>query len=385
MRHFFGTTLLLCLACVFLVSSCKAQTMEEPKEPDEFFYIFLCFGQSNMVGKGEITEADKVVDKSFLSLSTLDGPDGRKVGQWRLAVPPLCRYNSGMSLVDFFGRTMRKNYPDNVRIGVVYVAVDGCAIDLFDKDGYKNYTDTITRRWLLNEIAAYGGNPYKRMVDMAKKAQKYGVIRGILFHQGETDAYGDRWLQKVKKIYGDLMSDLHLDSARVPLIAGEAVNEDQNGVCAHINPVINRLPEVIPNCYVVSSKGCEAASDRVHFTTQGYRTLGTRYGIKMLKSMGFEISDGYEETLGNSTTVAVPDKELDVVATLDSKGMMHAVSATPIEKVEYVSFSGEKLKTIVLGGVKEVDVDTRLYPNEYPLVIVFHGEDGSSVSISVTK
>ena len=74
-----------------------------------------------------------------------------------------------------------------------------------------------------------------------------------------------------------------------------------------------------------------------------------------------------------------------LAATLDSKGMMHAVSATPIEKVEYVSFSGEKLKTIVLGGVKEVDVDTRLYPNEYPLVIVFHGEDGSSVSISVTK
>ena len=89
---------------------------------DDFFYIFLCFGQSNMVGQGEITEADKVVDESFLSLSAVDGPDGRRVGQWRTAVPPLCRANTGLSLVDFFGRTLRKNFPDKVRIGVVYVA-----------------------------------------------------------------------------------------------------------------------------------------------------------------------------------------------------------------------------------------------------------------------
>lgn len=173
---------------------------------DDFFYIFLCIGQSNMVGQGKISPSDYIDDPNFLSLSAVDGPD-RKMGEWRKAQPPLCRSNTGMSLVDFFGRTMRKNFNDKVRIGVIHVAVDGCAIDLFDKDGYKAYTDTIKPDWLKDEIAAYGGNPYGRLIEMARKAQEDGVIRGILLHQGETDAYNDLWLQKVKKIYGDIISD----------------------------------------------------------------------------------------------------------------------------------------------------------------------------------
>ena len=346
---------------------------------DDFFYIFLCFGQSNMVGQGEITEADKVVDESFLSLSAVDGPDGRKVGQWRPAVPPLCRANTGLSLVDFFGRTLRKNYPDKVRIGVVYVAVDGCAIDLFDKDAYKNYTDTIKPEWLKNEIAAYGGNPYGRMVEMARKAQREGVIRGILFHQGETDAYNDRWLQKVKKIYGDLMTDLKLDPKRVPFIAGETVGEDQHGVCAHANPTINRLPEVIPNSYVVSSNGCEAGPDKVHFSAKGYRTLGTRYGLAMMRAMGFDVTNG--EATEEVTPVAKAISTIDVDGSIDGNGIFHARATMPVNRVEYVSFSGKTLKTIPMNGAQKMDVDTRLFPEEQHLVIVFYAENGSSVSV----
>lgn len=348
---------------------------------DDYFYIFLCIGQSNMVGQGKITDADKIEDKGFLSLSAIDGPD-RRVGEWRTAVPPLCRSNSGLSLVDFFGRTLRTNYPDKVRIGVVYVAVDGCAIDLFDKDSYKSYTDTIKADWLKNEIAAYGGNPYGRLIEMARKAQKDGVIRGILLHQGETDAYNDRWLQKVKKIYGDIISDLNLDPKKVPLIAGETVGADQQGVCAHANPTINRLPEVLPNAYVVSSKGCEVSPDHVHFTADGYRTLGMRYGVKMLQAMGFEISDGYGETKGKVTPKAV---EIDVDASVDTKGVVHATTTLPLEKIEMVSYSGQTLKTIPMNGETKADVDTGEFPDENHIVIVFYSPDGSSASVEVTR
>ena len=348
---------------------------------DDFFYIFLCFGQSNMVGQGKITEADKVEDKGFLSLSAVDGPD-RKIGEWRTAVPPLCRSNTGLSLVDFFGRTLRTNYPDKVRIGVVYVAVDGCAIDLFDKDAYKSYTDTIKADWMKNEIAAYGGNPYQRMIEMARKAQKEGVIRGILLHQGETDAYNDRWLNKVKKIYGDIINDLNLDPQKVPLIAGETIGEDQHGICAHANPTINRLPQVLPNAYVVSSKGCEAGPDNLHFTAAGYRTLGTRYGIKMLQAMGFEISDGYGEAKGVVTPKAV---EMDVDASIDSKGVVHAVTTLPMTKIELVSFSGKALKTIEMNGETKADVDTSEFSDEKHIVVVFYGYGDSSVSVDVTR
>ena len=348
---------------------------------DDYFYIFLCIGQSNMVGQGKISDADKIEDKGFLSLSAIDGPD-RKVGEWRTAVPPLCRSNSGLSLVDFFGRTLRTNYPDKVRIGVVYVAVDGCAIDLFDKDAYKSYTDTIKADWLKNEIAAYGGNPYGRLIEMARKAQKEGVIRGILLHQGETDAYNDRWLQKVKKIYGDIIADLNLDPKWVPLIAGEVVGTDQNGVCAHANPTINRLPEVLPNAYVVSSQGCEVSPDHVHFSADGYRTLGTRYGIKMLQAMGFEISDGRSETMGKVTPKAV---EIDVDASVDANGVVHATTTVPMEKIELVSYSGQTLKTFPMNGETKADVDTSEFPDEKRIVIVFYSPDGSSASVEMSK
>lgn len=346
---------------------------------DDFFYIFLCIGQSNMVGQGKISPSDYIDDPNFLSLSAVDGPD-RKIGEWRMAQPPLCRSNTGMSLVDFFGRTMRKNFNDKVRIGVIHVAVDGCAIDLFDKDGYKAYTDTIKPEWLKNEIAAYGGNPYGRLIEMARKAQQDGVIRGILLHQGETDAYNDRWLQKVKKIYGDIISDLNLDPKKVPLVVGETVGADQNGVCAHANPTINRLPSVLPNAYVASSAGCEAGPDHVHFTTAGYRTLGTRYAIKMLQAMGFEITDGFTEQAQH-----IEKPSIDVEASLVGNDVLHAVANGPLDKVEYVSFSGNVLKTIPLNGEQEVNLDANLFPEEQHLVIVFYGKNGASSSVDLTR
>lgn len=352
---------------------------------DPFFYIYLCIGQSNMVGQGTISPEDCNIEEGVLSMSAVDGPDGRRVGEWRKAVPPLCRANTGLSPVDYFLWMLRKNHPLNVKLGVVHVAVDGCAIDLFDKDACKEYIDNVKEDWMRNEIAAYGNNPYQRLVDMARKAQKEGVIRGILLHQGETDAYNDQWLQKVKKIYDNLMADLNLDPAKVPLIAGEVVGDDQKGVCAHANPTINRLPEVIPNAYVVSSEGCEAGPDHVHFSAEGYRTLGKRYGIKMLQTMGFkELGDGRELTLTPTVTPTM-ETPIDVDASIDSNGVMHAKATKPIAKIEYVSFSGKVLKTLNMSGETSADLDTKLFPEENRLVIVFHDKSGASVSMEITR
>ena len=69
---------------------------------DPFFYIYLCIGQSNMVGQGTISPEDCNIEEGVLSMSAVDGPDGRRVGEWRKAVPPLCRANTGLSPVDYF-------------------------------------------------------------------------------------------------------------------------------------------------------------------------------------------------------------------------------------------------------------------------------------------
>ena len=256
-------------------------------EVDPNFYIYLCIGQSNMEGQGAIEDCDLSPDERFQMMSTLDCGT-RKLGQWYRAVPPLARCDTRLCPADYFGRTMVANLDEGKRVGVVVVAIGGIKIDLYDPDGWQSYVNSMTEGWQINSVNAYGGNPLARLIECAKEAQKSGVIKGILLHQGESDAYSDTWVQKVKKVYENLLTELNLKAEDVPLIAGEVGGADQNGGCAHANPTINRLPNTIPTAHVVSSVGCTLQSDNIHFDSQGYRKLGRRYAKTMLATMGIE-------------------------------------------------------------------------------------------------
>ena len=125
---------------------------------------------------------------------------------------------------------------------------------------------------------------------MARKAQEVGVIKGVLLHQGESNNTQQDWPQKVKKIYEDMLSDLGLQAADVPLFAGETEYQDQGGSCWGHNAVIARLPQVIPTAHVVSAKGCPGnGTDPWHFSAVGYRMMGKRYAFETLKVMGREL------------------------------------------------------------------------------------------------
>ena len=256
-------------------------------EVDPNFYIYLCIGQSNMEGQGTIEDCDLAPSERFQMMSTLDCGT-RKLGQWYRAVPPLARCDTRLCPADYFGRTMVANLDEGKRVGVVVVAIGGIKIDLYDPDGWQSYVNSMTEGWQINSVNAYGGNPLARLIECAKEAQKSGVIKGILLHQGESDAYNDAWIQKVKKVYENLLAELNLKAEDVPLIAGEVGSADQNGGCAHANPTINRLPKTIPTAHVVSSVGCTLQSDNIHFDSQGYRKLGRRYAKTMLATMGIE-------------------------------------------------------------------------------------------------
>lgn len=275
--------LFLLAALLFLNMNAFAQ--------DKNFYVFLAFGQSNMEGYPGIEEQDKgPIDERFQTLAPVDFPQlNREKGHWYTAVPPLARPGTGLCPADYFGRTLVANLPANIRVGVINVSVAGCKIELFEKDSYTTYTATAPP-WMKNTIAAYGGNPYQHLVDMAKLAQKEGLIKGILLHQGESNTGDKTWPGKVKGIYDNLVKDLNLKPEEVPLLAGELVNADQNGACAGMNAIINDLPKTVPNSYVISSAGCSARPDRLHFTPAGYRELGKRYGEKMLTLLGYKIT-----------------------------------------------------------------------------------------------
>jgi hypothetical protein len=124
------------------------------------------------------------------------------------------------------------------------------------------------------------------LVEVAKLAQKDGVIKGILLHQGESNTGDSQWPAKVKAIYNNLINDLGLNPDSVPLLAGEVVHADQGGLCASMNTIIARLPQTLPNSYVISSSKCADATDNIHFNSAGYRELGKRYARKMLSIMG---------------------------------------------------------------------------------------------------
>ena len=251
------------------------------------FYIYLCFGQSNMEGQGTIEAQDRTVNSRFKVMEAVSCTNlGRTKGKWYTAVPPLCRCWSKLSPADYFGRTMIENLPDSITVGVINVSVAGCKIELFDKDNYQKYTSTITEDWLKNIIAEYNGNPYNELVELAKLAQKDGVIKGILLHQGESNTGDSQWPTKVKNIYNNLVTDLGLNPDSIPLLAGEVVHADQGGVCASMNIIIARLPQTLPNSYVISSSKCTDATDNIHFNSAGYREIGKRYARKMLSLMG---------------------------------------------------------------------------------------------------
>lgn len=270
---------------------------------DANFYIYLCLGQSNMEGNAPYEAQDTVVNPRFQVLSAVDNQElGRVKGKWYPARAPLCRQNTGLTPADYFGRTMVENLPENVRIGVVHVAVGGCKIELFMKDKREEYIKTAPD-WMLNTLKEYDNNPYERLIEMAKIAQKDGVIKGILLHQGESNTGEKEWPEKVKSVYESILADLNLKAEEVPLLAGEVVNSDHGGTCAAMNPIIDTLPQVIKNCTVISSKGLSCGADHLHFDAAGYRVLGRRYATAMLKMMGIELPTT-EEIMKN--TVAAP-------------------------------------------------------------------------------
>lgn len=324
---------------------------------DPNFHVYLSFGQSNMEGAAPLEPQDKLgVDPRFQVLEAVNCPDlGREMGKWYTAIPPLCRCKTGFTLTDNFGRKMVANLPKNIKVGVVNVAVGGCKIELFDPEKTESYTATAPD-WMKGMIKEYNGSPYARLVEMAKIAQKTGVIKGILLHQGESNTGDTLWPKKVKIVYDNLLKDLNLDPRKVPLLSGETVHEEQNGKCASMNKIIAVLPKTIPTAYVISSKGCAVASDFLHFNTEGYKELGKRYADQMLSLLGYKATNG---------------EPFIVQAALGFDVLNPNVPAGKVETITYDS------KTV--GTTRKVTIYTPPGFNKkkkYPVLYLLHGIGG---------
>ena len=275
MKKFF---LMMLLGLTASLTKVQAQV-----DPD--FYIYICFGQSNMEGNAQ-WEAQDVgnVDPRFQMLATCNFTSPKRtLGNWYKAECPIVSPVGKLGPTDYFGRTMVQELPDK-KIGVIAVAMGGSPIEMFDKDLYKQkYEDNYNEWWAQIARNYYGENPYGRIIEMARKAQQVGVIKGILLHQGESNNGDEKWPGMVKKIYKDMLHDLGLKSNDVHIFVGETEYADQGGGCSWHNHVVAKIPEVIPTGHVVSAEGIPGnGTDPWHFSAAGYRTFGKRYAAKVL-------------------------------------------------------------------------------------------------------
>ena len=386
------------------------QFMVAKADVDPNFHIYLCFGQSNMEGNAQWEAVDTVVDSRFQMLATtnFDNPK-RSMGNWYTAKCPIVSPIGKLGPTDYFGRTMVAAMPTNVKIGVVAVAMGGSPIEMFDKDKYKQKLAQNPNEWWA-QISKnyYGSNPYGRLIDMAKKAQESGVIKGILLHQGCSNCGNPEWPNMVKKIYNDMLADLNLKAEDVPLFVGETEYENMGGGCSGHNAVVAQIPSVIPTGHVVSAEGIPGnGTDAWHFSAAGYRTLGKRYAYEALKVMGkdtkadadykmadnlkkffklesFENADDMTVRLGSTKRLAVTGKFADGHtelltndATISSNdftiedGVLKATEAKKgVVSIAYTDFLGNQLQ-------KDINVEVSDQgPNH--VLVVDNGTAGSN-------
>ncbi len=300
-----------------------ATVLGQAQTPDPNFHIYLAFGQSNMEGQkwgtdNKVSFDDNVmlpvqykqnVDPRFQVMTAVSGTyrlangtsQQRTQGQWYTAVPPLARYNLGLSPADHFGRTLVAGIPNpNVKVGVIIVAVAGSAIEGFEKgDGANNYFNSRTGQdaYMKGFAAHYNNNPYNRLVTLAQEAQKVGVIKGIIMHQGESGAVsGDTtvWKTKVKGIYDNLLNDLKLAPNSIPILAGQAYGNNNKNISTLPNAIPGNLPGTTNKiAHIISADGCASGGDDLHFSYEGYKKLGERYGQKMLELLYSEPLTGF--------------------------------------------------------------------------------------------
>ena len=337
----------------------KQAKTEQKAQPDPNFYIFLCFGQSNMEGNARPEAVDlESPGPRFQLMPAVDFPAtdrraARTKGEWCEASAPLCRPNTGLTPADWFGRTLVASLPENIKIGVIHVAIGGIDIKGFLPDSIPNYVEKKAPGWMKGMLAAYDNDPYKALVTLAKKAQQDGVIKGILMHQGETNTGDPKWAGMVKQVYENLCGDLQLKPEEVNLYVGNIVQADGKGVCIGCKKQIDELPQTIHTCQVISSDKCTNGPDRLHFDAAGYRELGCRYGEAVARHLGFEPK--------RPKNMPVAVKKINVPA--DAATAENAIPGNEFPKVDkqrraYFRIQAPQAKKVV------VDICTKKYDME---------------------
>ncbi|MES1197751.1 MAG: sialate O-acetylesterase [Chitinophagaceae bacterium] len=227
--------------------------------PKENFYIFILAGQSNMAGRGFVQPADTVSSINVLTLG--------KDNEWLYAKEPLHYYEptrTGLDCGLSFGKTISKLYGKNITIGIVPCAIGGSSIEQWLGDStYRNVT------------------LYSNLLKKAKVASQYGTIRGILWHQGESNATASSYKNYKKKLQSfiqKLRNDL--GNAYLPFYAGELasfLNKATYTAADSVNRDLHILSETMNKMFIINTSDLTSLKDTLHFDSRSQRLMGKRF------------------------------------------------------------------------------------------------------------
>ena len=249
---------------IILVTTFHSHTQSSlpPPTVDSNFYIYLALGQSNMAGRGEVTE--KYAEMGHPRLLMMDQDQNWIVAHHPVHFDKPTIVGVGPSLS--FGIKMAENHPDQ-KIGLVPCAVGGTSIQHWKPGAYDDRTDT---------------HPWNDAEVRIRKAMRSGVIKGVIWHQGESDTAPEkaanyaadlsRLIERIRDLVGD---------PRLPFVAGELGQYKE--VYGSINQVLSTIPDSIPYTAVASSKKLKPKDDGVHFDAPSADRLGRRMAKKMKK------------------------------------------------------------------------------------------------------
>ncbi len=232
----------------------------------ENFHLFLLVGQSNMAGRGKVTPADRKPHPRVLMLT--------KAGQWVPAADPVHFDKPGMvgvGLGKTFGTIVAEKNP-NITVGLIPCAHGGSPISAWQPG--QHYKPT-------------RGHPWDDAISRAKAAMKKGSLKGLLWHQGESDSrkgLSDIYEEKLHELIARFRADL--DTPEVPFIAGQmGVFKERpwSEAKKQVDQAHRELPGKIKAAAFVDAKGLDHKGDKVHFSASSYRELGRRYAEAFLK------------------------------------------------------------------------------------------------------
>jgi hypothetical protein len=247
------------ISIALFLSLCVSAAEPVKLPPRLSFHLFLLIGQSNMAGRGAVEDQDRTPHPRVLMLT--------KSGEWTPAKDPM-HYDkpvAGTGLGKTFGRILAEEDP-NVTIGLIPCGVGGSPIDAWRPGVFYEPTKSY---------------PWDDAVRRAQVALGVGVLKGILWHQGESDS-----TEELAPVYEGKLHDLilrlrgTLNAPGVPFIAGQ-MGRFADAPWSEWKAVVDRahrsLPAQEPHTAFVSSEGLVDNGDKIHFNASSYRELGKRY------------------------------------------------------------------------------------------------------------